>query len=71
MVLQTCELTSDEVERRLRLVGPDAIEMQRPIIRSSLLNEFAKSIYSSTNQLFMLWSWIPLFYYHIHGYCSL
>jgi phosphoserine phosphatase len=54
-------LSSEEVQRRLRTVGPNAIEMKRPSFFSSLMQEFSKTFY--TYQLFMMWTWIPLYYY--------
>lgn len=63
-------LSSTEVERRLRIVGPNVIEMQKPWLLGCILSEFAKPFY--VYQLFMLWTWIPLSYFYmgiIHGTC--
>lgn len=63
-------LSTTEVERRLRIVGPNMIEMQKPNLVLSILSEFAKTFYCY--QLFMLWTWMPLYYYYmglIHGTC--
>ncbi|GKY96262.1 hypothetical protein MPSEU_000585800 [Mayamaea pseudoterrestris] len=61
-------LTSLKVERRLRVVGPNAIEMATPSAWRTLSEEFHKPFY--VYQLFMLWSWVPLYYFYlaaIHG----
>ena len=61
-------LSSLEVERRLRIVGPNSIDMLPPSFWRSLGEEFHKSFY--VYQLFMLWSWVPLYYFYlatIHG----
>ena len=61
-------LSSLEVERRLRVVGPNSIDMLPPSYWRSLCEEFHKPFY--VYQLFMLWSWVPLYYFYlaaIHG----
>jgi hypothetical protein len=66
--IQQGGLTSLEVERRLRMVGPNSIEMRAPDFGRALADEFSKSFY--VYQLFMLWSWVPLYYFYlgvIHG----
>jgi hypothetical protein len=68
-VLQAAKgLTSLEVERRLRVVGPNSIEMKPPSYARCLGEEFSKTFY--IYQLFMLWTWVPLYYFYlatIHG----
>jgi predicted P-type ATPase len=63
-------LSTSEVERRLRIVGPNTIEMQKPNALECVISEFSKPFYCY--QFFMLWTWVPLYYFYmaiIHGSC--
>jgi hypothetical protein len=56
-------LTSEQVQERISIVGIKAIEMEEPSFLKVLINEFSKAFY--TYQLFMIWSWFPLYYYYM------
>jgi E1-E2 ATPase/Cation transporter/ATPase, N-terminus len=61
-------LTTEQVEQRLRIVGPNVIEMKRPSFFRCLYTEFSKPFYVYQN--YMLWTWTPLWYFYlavIHG----
>ena len=61
-------LSSEEVRARRALVGPNVIEMLEPSRLRTLSNEFSRPFY--TYQNFMIWTWVPLWYYYmalVHG----
>jgi E1-E2 ATPase/Cation transporter/ATPase, N-terminus len=47
-------LAATDVEQRLRFVGPNSIEMPKPVVWNVILHEFCKPFY--TYQLFMIFS---------------
>jgi Cation transporter/ATPase, N-terminus len=47
-------LAATDVEQRLRVVGPNSIEMPKPVVWNVILHEFCKPFY--TYQLFMIFS---------------
>lgn len=61
-------LSTAEVQRRLRVVGPNKIESTVPTSLQCLIDEFSKPFY--TYQMFILWTWVPLNYFFlamVHG----
>lgn len=61
-------LSRQEVGMRRALVGPNIIEMHEPSLLRTLSNEFSRPFY--TYQNYMVWSWVPLWYYYmalVHG----
>ncbi len=63
-------LTLGEVHKRLRIVGPNSIEMKRPSLWGSVVKEFGQPFY--TYQHYILYTWVPLWYFYlaiIHGSC--
>jgi hypothetical protein len=61
-------LSRKEVGTRRALVGPNIIEMHEPSLLRTLSSEFSKPFY--TYQNYMVWSWVPLWYYYmalVHG----
>jgi hypothetical protein len=67
-LVQERGLSMAEVQRRLRVVGPNKIESALPTALQCLIQEFSKPFY--TYQTFILWTWVPLDYYFlavVHG----
>jgi E1-E2 ATPase/Cation transporter/ATPase, N-terminus len=56
-------LTSDQVMERTSIVGPNTIETKTPSFLYTLVQELNKPFYMY--QLFMIWSWMPLYYYYM------
>ena len=56
-------LTSKAAQERLQKVGPNAFDMKEPYFIAVLGHELTKPFY--TYQLFMIWSWFPLYYYYM------
>jgi hypothetical protein len=56
-------LKDSQVEERLRVVGPNTIEMPRPNLFRAVVEEFSKPFYVYQN--YMLWTWVPLYYYYL------
>ncbi|GKY97857.1 hypothetical protein MPSEU_000743700 [Mayamaea pseudoterrestris] len=56
-------LTNEEADARRQIVGPNAIEMDKPNLIKIITKEFLKPFY--TYQLFMVWTWVPLYYYYM------
>ena len=56
-------LSENEVEKRRRVVGHNRIEMENP----SFLREFKRELSTPfyTYQIFMVFSWTPLWYYYV------
>jgi hypothetical protein len=48
-------LSHEEAARRLGVVGPNVLDLKKPTILSSILNEFSKLFY--LYQTFMVWTW--------------
>jgi hypothetical protein len=59
-------LSHEEAARRLGVVGPNVLDLKKPTILSSILNEFSKPFY--LYQTFMVWTWgkkmVPLSIFH-------
>jgi hypothetical protein len=55
---QKCGLNSEEVTRRLSIVGKNCTSLAKPSILSSVQKEFAKPFYVYQN--FILWPWFPI-----------
>jgi cation-transporting ATPase 13A3/4/5 len=53
-------LDSVEVSKRKSVVGSNVIQMSRPFFILTMINEFSKFFY--TYQIFMIWTWFPLWY---------
>ena len=62
-------LSSEEVDSRINQVGPNSLDMKRPHFIGVLGQELVKPFY--TYQLFMIWSWFPLYYYYMASECIL
>ena len=61
-------LNEEQVLERLEKIGPNVIDMQKPLLSTCIAQEFAKPFY--TYQNFILWTWMPLYYFYlafIHG----
>jgi predicted P-type ATPase len=56
-------LTSDEADARRLIVGPNAIEMDKPNLLKIIIKEFGTPFY--TYQTFMVWTWFPLYYFYM------
>jgi len=56
-------LTNEESWERFYKVGPNAIKMKRPTFFMAFAREVLKPFY--TYQLYMIWSWFPLYYYYM------
>mmetsp|Transcript_3397 Transcript_3397/g.6381 ORF Transcript_3397/g.6381 Transcript_3397/m.6381 type:complete len:1061 (+) Transcript_3397:4305-7487(+) len=56
-------LDSMEVPKRRSVVGANTIKMTRPIFIVTMISEFSKFFY--TYQVFMIWTWFPLWYYYM------
>jgi len=54
-------LSTSQVMNVRRHVGPNTIDIKKPFILRSILNEFSKPFY--TYQMFMVWAWFPFNYY--------
>jgi len=54
-------LETSQVLIRRRLVGPNTIDIKKPFILRSIMQEFSKPFY--TYQLYMVWAWFPFNYY--------
>jgi len=54
--------TSQVIEHR-GAVGDNQISMKKPFFLRSLKNEISKPFY--TYQIFMIWSWFPMWYYYM------
>jgi hypothetical protein len=54
-------LSTPEVSNVRRHVGPNTIDIKKPFILRSIMQEFSKPFY--TYQLFMIWAWFPFNYY--------
>ena len=50
-------LSHEEASKRLAIVGPNVLDLKKPTIIQSILNEFAKPFYLYQN--FMVWTWAP------------
>lgn len=59
----TTGLSANDVDERFRVVGPNRIEMNKPGVFKFIGKELTKPFY--TYQLFMIWSWFPLYYYYM------
>lgn len=61
-------LSEKQVLQRLEKIGPNVIDMKKPLFSTCLAQEFAKPFY--TYQNFILWTWMPLYYFYlalVHG----
>lgn len=56
-------LSAAAVDERLKKVGPNAFDMTKPYFLVVLGQEVTKPFY--TYQLFMIWSWFPIYYYYM------
>jgi manganese-transporting P-type ATPase len=56
-------LTDKDVKDRYRAVGMNTIEMTKPSFIKQLGLEFSRPFY--TYQMFLIWSWFPLYYYYM------
>lgn len=56
-------LSSEEVNRRRAIIGPNSLRFKRPNFFVCLFDEFCKPFY--TYQCFMVWSWFPFYYYYM------
>ena len=59
----TVGLSTSEVTSRRRIVGTNIIEMKKPHLVQVVYQQFSRPLY--TYQLFMLMTWVPLYYYHM------
>ena len=50
-------LSSDEAIKRYGFVGPNVLDLKKPTILGSIINEFTKPFYLYQN--FMVWTWFP------------
>ena len=56
-------LSAEDIEARRRVVGSNKVEMERPSFLRALKREFSTPFY--TYQFFMVFSWLPLWYYYM------
>ena len=56
-------LRKQDVQRRQQAVGYNSIEMKKPTLQGSIGKELTRPFY--TYQLFMIWSWMPQYYYYM------
>lgn len=56
-------LTTQQVEKRLATIGRNVIHMKKPTVFNCLIEEFSKPFY--IYQLFMIWTWFPLWYFYM------
>lgn len=54
-------LTTSEVKELRKHVGPNTIDIKKPFLLRTVVQEFSKPFY--TYQLFMIWAWFPFNYY--------
>lgn len=50
-------ISKDEATNRLGFVGPNVLDLKKPFILKSIINEFSKPFYLYQN--FMVWTWFP------------
>ena len=50
-------MSEDEATRRFGTVGPNVLDLKKPTIVGSIINEFSKPFYLYQN--FMVWTWFP------------
>lgn len=61
-------LPQEQVVERLERIGPNVIDMKKPVLSTCIAQEFSKPFY--TYQNFILWTWMPLYYFYlalVHG----
>ena len=61
-------LNQQQVLERLERIGPNVIDMKKPLLSTCIAQEFGKPFY--TYQNFILWTWMPLYYFYlalVHG----
>ena len=61
-------LDQRQVMERLERIGPNVIDMEKPVLSTCIAQEFAKPFY--TYQNYILWTWMPLYYFYlalVHG----
>jgi hypothetical protein len=56
-------LTSEDVQARRRVVGPNTIQMPKPTFWGVFFQEFTQAYY--TYQNYIMWTWMPLWYYYM------
>jgi cation-transporting ATPase 13A3/4/5 len=56
-------LTTDRATEEMAIVGRNIIHMKRPYFILTLIKEFSKTFY--IYQVFMIWTWFPLWYYYM------
>ena len=56
-------LSEKEATKRIRLVGPNVIQIAKPNVMHSVLSEFSGPFYIYQNLL--IWVWCPMWYYYM------
>ena len=56
----------DDVHKRYQIVGPNKVEMQKPNFLRNIKRNYSTPFY--TYQTFMVFSWLPLWYYYVSSF---
>jgi len=56
-------LTTERATEEMAIVGRNIIHMKKPFFILTLLREFSRTFY--IYQVFMIWTWFPLWYYYM------